>query len=215
MINNNYSSLENDFLPKLIKQKLVGGSIHNNFFIDIGIPKNFHFAKKNLRKILYKKAIFLDRDGVINYDYGYVHKFQNFKFRPGVIKALKFLKRKDMYIFIVTNQAGIAKGKYTLDQYINLNFKLKDYLSKKNIYIDAVEFCPHHEEAKITKYKKKCKFRKPGNLMIEKLFSKWFITKKTSFMIGDNKTDFLAAKKSKIRFFYAENNLYKQIKKIL
>ena len=215
MINNNYSSLENDFLPKLIKKKLVGGSIHNNFFIDIGIPKNFYFAKKNLKKILYKKAIFLDRDGVINYDYGHVYKFENFKFRPGVIKAFQFLKKKNIYIFIVTNQAGIAKGKYTLDQYIFLNSKLKEYLSNKNIYIHAVEFCPHHKDAKITKYKKNCKFRKPGNLMIERLFSKWFILKKTSFMIGDKKTDFLAAKKSKIRFFYAENNLYNQIKKII
>lgn len=215
MINNNYSSLENDFLPKLIVKKLVGGSIYNNFFIDIGIPKNFYFAKRNLRKILYKKAIFLDRDGVINHDYGHVYKFQNFKFRSGVIKALKFLKKKDIYIFIITNQAGIAKGKYTLKQYIDLNYKLKDYLSKKNIFFDAVEFCPHHEDAKIKKYKKKCKFRKPENLMIERLFSRWFIKKKSSFMIGDKKTDFLAAKKSKIRFFYAENNLYNQVKKII
>ena len=115
----------------------------------------------------------------------------------------------------MTNQAGIAKGKYTLDQYIFLNSRLKEYLSNKNIYIHAVEFCPHHKDAKITKYKKNCKFRKPGNLMIERLFSKWFILKKTSFMIGDKKTDFLAAKKSKIRFFYAENNLYNQIKKII
>jgi len=215
MIYNSYSSIENDFLPKLIKKKLIGGSIHNNFFIDIGIPKNFYFAKKNLKNVLYKKAIFLDRDGVINYDYGHVHKFENFRFRSGVIKALKLLTKNDYYIFIITNQAGLAKGKYTLRQYLYLNSQIKDFLSKKNIFFDAVEFCPHHENAKITKYKKNCKFRKPGNLMIEKLFSKWFIMKKTSFMIGDKLTDFLAAKNSKIRFFYAENNLYKQIKKII
>lgn len=215
MVDSKYSSLEENLLPKLIKKKLVGGSIYKNFFIDIGIPKNFYFAEKNLKKILYKKAIFLDRDGVVNYDYGYVHKFEKFKFRPGVIKALKYLRKNNYYIFIVTNQAGIGKGKFTLNQYINLNFKIKEFLSKKNIFLDAVEFCPHHQNAKILKYKKKSNFRKPGNLMIEKILKRWFIKRKHSIMIGDKKTDFLAAKKSKISFFYVENNLYNQLRKII
>ena len=208
-------SLESDILPKFITKGLVGGSCFDDFFIDIGTPDNFFRAEKKLNKVLSKKAVFLDRDGVINYDYGHVYKYNDFKFRNGVIKGLEYLVKKNYYIFVVTNQAGIAKGMYTLSQYLDLNKKIKSYLSERNIYFDNVEFCPHHINAKIKKYKKRCNFRKPGNLMIESIFKKWPVKKNDSFMIGDKKSDFLAAKKSKIRFFYAENNLYNQLKKII
>ena len=210
-----FCSLENDILAKFIEKQLVGGTCFDNFFIDIGTPDNFFFAKKNLKKILSKKAVFLDRDGVINYDLGHVYKYNDFRFRKGVIKALKYLGEKNYYIFVITNQAGIAKGIYTLDQYLELNKKIKSYLSKKNIFFDTVEFCPHHIDGKIKKYKKICNFRKPGNLMIESIFKKWHVERHGSFMIGDKKSDFLAAKKSKLSFHYVQNNLYNQIKNII
>ena len=214
-LKNQNCSLEDDILPKFIAKKLIGGTCFKNFFIDIGTPDNFFYAEKKLNKILSKKAVFLDRDGVINHDQGHVYKYNDFKFRDGVIKALKYLIKKNYYIFIVTNQAGIAKGMYTLDQYLDLNKKIKFFLSKKRIFFDTVEFCPHHINAKIKKFKKRCNFRKPGNLMIESIFKKWDVKKSGSFMIGDKRTDFLAAKKSKLRFYYVENNIYNKIKNII
>ena len=76
-------------------------------------------------------AIFLDRDGTINYDYGYTYKFTDFKFRPYVLKGLRYLSKKKYLIFIVTNQAGIAKGKFTLSDLKKLNKQLLIYLKKK------------------------------------------------------------------------------------
>ena len=91
---------------------------------------------------------------VINFDNGYIHKIKDFKFRPGVIKGLTFLKKKGYYIFIITNQAGIAKGKYTEKEFFILHKKLKAKLQKKNIFFDEVKFCPYHPDGKIKKYKK-------------------------------------------------------------
>ena len=88
-------------------------------------------------------------------------------------------------------------------------------LIKKNCKIDSFYFCPYHPKATIKKYKRTTNLRKPGNLMIENIRKKWKINIKTSFMIGDKKTDQLAAKKSKIYFEYPKKNFSDQVKKIL
>ena len=156
----------------------------------------------------------MERDGVINYDYGYVYKFKKFKFKKKVVDALQFLTRKNYYIFIVTNQAGIAKGLFTEIDFKKLHVQLKNYFLKKNIFIREVKYCPYHKDAKIKKYKKKTNFRKPGNLMIKEIYNNWIINKNKSFMIGDQITDKICAKKSNLYFEYAKDNLWKQIKKI-
>ena len=168
---------------------------------------------KKLKKIK-KRAVFLDRDGTINYDYGYVHKFSSFKFRKSVIKGLKYLSKKKYLLLIVTNQAGIAKGKFKMKDLFTLHNKLKTFLKKRNVYINDIEFCPYHPKGIIKKYKKKSAYRKPGNLMIKKLKKKWNINIKKSFMIGDKKSDKLAALRSGLYFEYAKKNFYKQVKEI-
>lgn len=157
----------------------------------------------------------MDRDGVINYDYGYVHKYKNFHWRPGVIQALKLLNKKNFYIFIITNQSGIGRGYYSIDDFYLLHQKLTQFLLKKKIFIDHIKFCPHHPVHGRGIYKKKCNCRKPGNKMIEQLKENWLIDIDKSFMIGDKSSDQKAAKKSKIKFFYAEKNLYNQVKNII
>ena len=209
------SSLENDILPKMIKKKLIKGKIYRDFFVDIGSPKYLKQTKKKLIINLKKPAVFLDRDGVINYDYWYVHKLKNFKFRKGVIRGLKYLIKKNFYIFIITNQAGIAKGKFKENDFFNLHKYLKQYLSKKNIYFDDVQYCPFHPDAKIKKFKKNSNLRKPGNRMIKNIFEKFLINKKKCFMIGDKISDEKCAKKSNLKYFYAEKNFELQIKNIL
>tara|TARA_Y100000590_G_C15581552_1_gene962528 strand:+ start:588 stop:1142 length:555 start_codon:yes stop_codon:yes gene_type:complete len=162
-----------------------------------------------------KPAVFLDRDGTINYDKGYTYKFSKFKFRPYVLKGLKYLTQKKYLIFIVTNQAGIAKGKFKLKDLLKLNKQIKFYLKKKDIVINDIEFCPYHPNAIVKFYRKKTSYRKPGNLMIVKLKKKWKINMKKSFMIGDKLTDEIAAKKSNLYFEYVKKNFYKQVKKIV
>jgi D,D-heptose 1,7-bisphosphate phosphatase len=205
-------SLEDDVLIKLINKNKINGKIFNNFFIDIGSEYYLKMAASKLKKHFKKPAIFLDRDGVINYDYGYVYKYKDFKFKRGVLKGLKFLTKKKYRIFIVTNQAGIGKGIYTENKLIKLHKKIKENLQKINIFFDDVQYSPYHPNAKIKKYKKKSSLRKPGNKMIENIKLNWDLDLKKSFMIGDKITDKLAAQKSGIKFFYAKDDFFKLIK---
>ncbi len=207
-------SIENEVIKEKMLKKKIGGTLSNGLLVDIGTKSNLAFANKFLMKSLKKPAVFLDRDGVINYDFGYVHKFNNFKFKEGVLPGLKHLSKKEMYIFIVTNQAGIAKKKFLEKDFHLLHKKLKNFFLKNQIIIHDVIYCPYHINALYKKYKKNSKFRKPGNLMIEELFRKWPIDRKHSFMIGDKKSDEIAASKSKLKFFYTEKNFLKLVMKI-
>ena len=214
-IENKNFSLENDLLPKLISKGKINGKIFNEFFIDIGSKHYLKIAQDKLKSQYNKPAIFLDRDGVINYDYNYVHKIENFKFRTGVLQGLKYLTRKKYYIFIVTNQAGIGKRIFSEEKFIQLHRDINKKLKKLNIFFHDIQYSPFHPKAKIKKYKKNSTLRKPGNRMIENIKLNWDINKKKSFMIGDNISDELAAKKSALKFYYADQNFYKQIKSII
>jgi D-glycero-D-manno-heptose 1,7-bisphosphate phosphatase len=214
-IKNKNISLENEILPNLINKKIISGKKFDQFFFDIGSPKNFLKANKILYKHFYKPAVFLDRDGVINFDKGYVNKKKDFKFRPGVVKGLKLLSKNNYYIFIVTNQAGIGKKIFTLDDFNKLHIFIKEQLQNENIFIDNVLFSSFHPVAKIKKYKKNSYIRKPGNLMIERIKKQWHINVSKSFMIGDQNSDKICAKKSGLYFEFAKKNFYHQAKSIV
>jgi D-glycero-D-manno-heptose 1,7-bisphosphate phosphatase len=214
-LQNKNLSFENDIIKPLIKKKRVIADYQKGYFIDIGLKKNLSFARNTLNTEIKKPAIFLDRDGVLNHDYGYVYKYQNFKWMKGSIEALKYLNKKNIHIFIITNQSGIGRGYYKEKDFDNLHKKIKNYLAKKNIFIDDVVYCPHHPKFARGKYKKTCKCRKPGNQLIIDLKNKWNIDMKKSFMIGDKSSDQMCAKKSKLKFYYRDKNLYKQIKKLI
>ena len=152
---------------------------------------------------------------MINFDRGYIENFSKIRFRKGVIKGLKKISKKNYLIFIITNQAGIAKGHIKYKELKILNKKLINFFKKKEIKITKIKFCPHHEKGIIKKYSIKCKCRKPGNLMIKEVFNRWRVDKKKSFMIGDRLKDYQAAKKSKLYFEYAKPNFKDQIDKII
>ena len=162
-----------------------------------------------------KPAAFLDRDGVINYDFGYIYKFKNFKLRPGVIKGLQLLVKNNYRIFIVTNQSGIARGLFKVKDVNLLHKKIIKNFKKKQIIISEIKYSPFHIDGVIKKYSKISKTRKPGNLMIKQILKKWKIDKKNSFMIGDRVSDKICAKTSNLYFQYAKKNFYLQIKNIL
>lgn len=162
------------------------------------------------------KCAFLDRDGVINQDKGYISKISDFKIFPGVGKAISLLNKKNYLVIIITNQSGIGRGLIKIKELKNLHNYLKKKINKYGGKIDDIFYCPFHPEFGKGKYKKKSNDRKPGAGMIRKAINKWNINTKTSFMIGDKVSDKLAAKKARIKFFYKkEKNLNTQIKKIL
>lgn len=206
-------SLEDDIIFRLIKKEKIKGIVKkNNFFIDIGTPKDFKNTEKKLFQLFYKPAIFLDRDNTINIDKGYTHKIKNFKFKTKMLNFLKKVKKK-YYLFIITNQAGIAHGIFKTKDLIKLQRYIKKvlYFDNKKTFIDDLRYCPFHPKAKLKKYRKTSLFRKPGNLMIEDLFKTWLINRKKSFFIGDHIKDKIAAMKSNIKFVWANEELNKKI----
>ena len=162
------------------------------------------------------KCAFLDRDGVINQDRGYISKVSDFKIYPGVGKAISLLNKRNYLVIIITNQSGIGRGLIKIKELENLHNYLRKKIKKDRAKIDDIFYCPFHPEFGKGKYKKKSNDRKPGDGMIRKAIKKWKIDTKKSFMIGDKISDKIAAKKAKIKFFYKkEKNLNTQMKIIL
>lgn len=142
------------------------------------------------------RAIFLDRDGVVNKEKNYVHKFENFELVPNALKGLKRIDFENYLVLILTNQAGIAKGYYTKEEFKEFDRQMKDFLSEKGINIAKTYFCPHHSEAKIKKFKKKCSCRKPGIGMLKKAEEEFNLNLSHSYLIGDKTSDILAGKRA-------------------
>ena len=167
------------------------------------------------------KAFFLDRDGVLNQDFGYTYKTNNLKIIDGVFKFIKEIKKKNFLIIVVSNQSGVARGFFKLKDVKNFNNELNKKIFKETgCCIDRFYFCPYHIEGSIKRFKKKTEFRKPGNKMIEKAIFDFKIERERSFLIGDKKTDIISGKKSKIRsFLFNEKNIFEfyenKIKKFL
>lgn len=146
-----------------------------------------------------KKIIFLDRDGTINVEKSYLHKWEDFEFEKNAIEGLIALKKLGYEFIIVTNQSGIGRGYYTEDDLNLLNNKMVEKLSEYGIDILECYYCPHHEEKGIGKYKVKCNCRKPNPGMLLKGIEKYNIDLNNSYMVGDKLSDLKAGEKVGIK----------------
>lgn len=138
-------------------------------------------------------AIFLDRDGVINVDTGYVYLVDDFKFIDGVIDALLQLKQKGYLLVVVTNQSGIARGLFTEEQFMSLTEWMDWSLADRGVDLDGIYFCPHHPSEGSDQYRKSCTCRKPGPDMILDAVKHLDIDLTHSYMVGDKPSDMKAA----------------------
>ena len=140
------------------------------------------------------KVVFLDRDGVINKEVGYLHKIEDFEFTYRCIDALKKILQTEYQIIIITNQAGIAKGYFTEEEYQLFTDLYLKRLFIKGIDILDVFYCPNHINGVIPKYTKDCIYRKPKPGMIIEAQKKYNINLEESILVGDKLTDILAGK---------------------
>ncbi len=209
-------SLENDIFNQIINKKKAMGIIFKEKFIDIGTPKKLSFIKKN-SNYLKNKAVFLDRDGVINKELGYILSYKKFKFLKGVKKAIKYINNKNYLVIVITNQAAVGKSLLNEKKLLNIHKKMEHSLWNFNrSHIDDIFYCPYYKNSNIKRFRKNKYDRKPNPGMIFKAIKKWNIDKNNSFFIGDKISDKLAASKVKIKFYYKKNvPLYDQIKKII
>ncbi|MEI2681219.1 D-glycero-beta-D-manno-heptose 1,7-bisphosphate 7-phosphatase [Erwinia aphidicola] len=139
-------------------------------------------------------AIFLDRDGTINVDHGYVSEIDNFEFIDGVIDAMRELKRMGFALVLVTNQSGIARGMFSEDQFMQLTEWMDWSLADRDVDLDGIYFCPHHPEAIVEELRQSCDCRKPEPGMLLTAQQELNIDMASSYMVGDKIEDMLAAK---------------------
>lgn len=144
------------------------------------------------------KAIFLDRDGTLNVDHGYVHEIDQFQFIDGSIEALQQLKAMGYLLVLVTNQSGIARGYFSEAQFLQLTEWMDWSLADRGVDLDGIYYCPHHIEGK-GEYKQECDCRKPKSGMLLQAIKDLSIDPQQSFMVGDKVEDMLAGKGANIR----------------
>jgi D-glycero-D-manno-heptose 1,7-bisphosphate phosphatase len=141
-----------------------------------------------------RRALFLDRDGVINVDHTYVYKREHFQFIEGIFDICRFAKQKGYLLFVITNQAGIGRGFYTEEDFHQLTDWMNNEFRAKGVIIDKVFFCPFHPEHGIGRYKVESPDRKPGPGMILRALEEYSIDPARSVLVGDKESDIQAGK---------------------
>jgi D-glycero-D-manno-heptose 1,7-bisphosphate phosphatase len=148
------------------------------------------------------KAVFLDRDGVINNDTGhyYISSPADFRLNKGIEELLAWLRKEGFLLIIISNQGGISRGIFTLNDAEKVNRYMNELLGKKGISLDEVYYCPHHPE------NGNCLCRKPDTIQIEKALARFSADPSRSFFIGDRETDMEAGKKAGLKTVLVETN---------
>ncbi|MFC1583966.1 D-glycero-alpha-D-manno-heptose-1,7-bisphosphate 7-phosphatase [Fibrobacterota bacterium] len=152
------------------------------------------------------KAIFLDRDDTINRDTNYLIKFEDFQILDGVIPALRIMQDAGFLLFITTNQSGIARGFFSIDQVDNLNCQIHEFLKKNGITITETVYCPHLENGKVPEFATSCDCRKPRPGMILHLQKKYNLDLKRCFSVGDKLRDVQAGEAAGVKSFLIKSN---------
>lgn len=141
-----------------------------------------------------RPAVFLDRDGVINREHGYVHKVDKFHFIDGIFDVCREMSRAGYRLIVITNQAGIARGYYTEDDFHHLTNWMLGMFRQQDIEIDGVYYCPHHPAHGVGNYRRDCDCRKPAPGMILRAGQEHSLDLQRSILIGDKLTDIEAGR---------------------
>ena len=139
-----------------------------------------------------KRAVFLDRDGVLNVDNGYVSQVDDFEFIEGAIEACKKLKEKGYLLVVITNQSGIARGYFSEEQFHTLTEWMDWSLADRGVDLDGIYYCPHHAEKGQGEYKVDCDCRKPKPGMLLSAIKDLNIDVSNSILVGDKVSDLQA-----------------------
>jgi len=135
------------------------------------------------------RVVFLDRDGTINEEVGYVNHIERFFLLPGVGQAIRLLNQHGWKTVVVTNQSGVARGYFPESLIHQVHQKMKKLLESEEAHLDGIYYCPHHPDIGVPPYRQKCRCRKPATGMIEEAMKEFALDLSQSYMVGDRGVD--------------------------
>jgi len=146
-----------------------------------------------------KPAVFIDRDGTINEQMGYINHINRFVLLPGTAEAIKTLNRHDFLAIVLSNQSGVARGYFPVDLVDKIHTYMKELLQKNGAVMDGIYFCPHHAHGVVPEFSIACDCRKPGTGMIEMARENFDIDMTHSYVVGDRCSDIDMAHRSNLK----------------
>lgn len=135
------------------------------------------------------RAVFLDRDGTINEDVGYLSRLEDLKIYDNAAEAIRLIKEKGFLAIVITNQSGVARGFFDEDFIVTVHNKMNEYLQERGTSLDALYYCPHHPLYGNEQYRKECPCRKPRPGLLLKAAEDFDIDLKGSYVVGDMPRD--------------------------
>lgn len=149
-----------------------------------------------------RRTIFLDRDGVINLDKAYVHRWEDFEFAPNAVSAMRRLVQAGYQIVVITNQSGIARGMFSEAQYLALTARIREHLLAEGVPLLDVLHCPHHPQGSVPAYAIDCACRKPAPGLLLEAAQRHGIDLSESVLVGDKPSDIYAGRHAGVRCAY-------------
>ena len=146
-----------------------------------------------------RPAVFIDRDGTINEQMGYVNHISRFVLLPGTAEGIRLLNRHQYLAIIVSNQSGVARGYFPMELIDRVHAHMKDLLAKEGANIDGIFFCPHYPRGIVPEYSVACDCRKPRTGLVQKACEEFDIDMKNSYVIGDRCSDIELAERSHLQ----------------
>jgi D-glycero-D-manno-heptose 1,7-bisphosphate phosphatase len=186
-------SLERDLLAPLAAEGALRATRQHGWFVDIGIPDDLAHARRELAACMDRPALFLDRDGVLNVDHGYVGSRDRWEWMAGAREAVALATAHGWHVFVVTNQAGVARGLYGEADVDGLQHWVADELRRAGGTLDDWRYCPYHTEGKVDAFRRESDWRKPAPGMLLDLMRAWQLDPRRCLMVGDKESDMQAA----------------------
>ncbi len=192
-------SLDTEILPRLAARGALRGTVSEGCFRDIGVSEDYASAQQEIPRVLRRRALLIDRDGVINVDRGYVGSRDRFEWMSGAREAIRDATDAGWHVFVVTNQSGVARGHYDEAAVAALHDWMVDEVRRAGGTIDDIRYCPFHPDAVVPAYRCSTDWRKPAPGMVLDLMRAWELDAARCVLVGDKDIDMAAAQAAGIR----------------